>query len=247
MEPSSKHESIQAYDIPERVAMYDSDMDLMHPNRGKMAEVMLEVLPFSQDASFTALDLGVGTGFFSKAVLGRFPQCRVIAVDGAGSMIEMARTRLGSLAERVDFRRGDFRSLKKLLSPGEQTELVFSAYALHHLTAQEKLTLTRDALTFLRPGGWFLNADLIVAADPRVEARVQEIRVRGIVERARGRDKRFADKASTRAFLDDLEARDNDKPLSLSDDLQIVRKAGISNASVFWAEYREAVTGGFKS
>lgn len=114
MEPSSKHESIQAYDIPERVAMYDSDMDLMHPNRGKMAEVMLEVLPFSQDASFTALDLGVGTGFFSKAVLGRFPQCRVIAVDGAGSMIEMARTRLGSLAERVDFRRGDFRSLKKL-------------------------------------------------------------------------------------------------------------------------------------
>lgn len=33
MEHSSTHESIQAYDIPERVTEYDSDMDLMHPNR----------------------------------------------------------------------------------------------------------------------------------------------------------------------------------------------------------------------
>jgi hypothetical protein len=52
---------------------------------------------------------------------------------------------------------------------------------------------------------------------------------------------------STRAFLDDLEARDNDKPLPLVEDLKILRDAGLGNASAFWVEYREAVTGGFKS
>jgi tRNA (cmo5U34)-methyltransferase len=240
-------ESIKAYDIPERVASYDSDMELMHPNRNKMLKVILELLPIRPADSFTALDLGVGTGFFSHAILARFPNCRVIALDGASSMIEMAKSRLGSLAKRIDFRIGDFRYLAKLVGDREPLDLIYSAYALHHLTAQEKLAVLRDGMGLLKQGGWFLNADLTVAADKLTEARIQEIRVGGIVDRSGGRDQRFLTPSSTRAFLDDLEARDNDKPLTLMQDLQILREAGLDNASVFWVEYREAITGGFKS
>jgi tRNA (cmo5U34)-methyltransferase len=240
-------ESIKAYDVPERVAGYDSDMELMHPNRSKMLQIMLELLPLGGGESFTALDLGVGTGFFSNAILARFPNCRVIAVDGAASMVEMAKSRLGPLASRVDFQIGDFRYLPKLLRSRQQLDLIYTAYALHHLTSQEKLTVVRDVVGLLKRGGWFLNADLIVAADKLTEARIQEIRVAGIVGRAGGRDNRFLTASSTRAFLDDLEARDNDKPLTLAEDLKILRDAGLNNASAFWVEYREAVTGGFKS
>ena len=243
----SASESIKAYDIPERVAGYDSDMELMHLNRSKMLQIMLELLPLRGGEPFTALDLGVGTGFFSNAILARFPNCHVIAVDGAASMVEMAKSRLGPLAMRVDFRIGDFRYLPKLLPPSAQLDLIYSAYALHHLTSQEKLTVVRDVMGLLKRGGWFLNADLIVAADKLTEARIQEIRVAGIVGRAGGRDSRFLTASSTRAFLDDLEARDNDKPLTLAEDLKILRDAGLGNASAFWVEYREAVTGGFKS
>src|ERR1041385_6650673 len=123
-------ESIKAYDIPERVASYDSDMELMHPNRNKMLEIMLEVLPFPADASITALDLGIGTGFFSKAILTHFPRCRVVAVDGAAAMVEMAKARLGQLSQRVDFRIGDFRFLRNLVGDQRGFDLVFSAYAL---------------------------------------------------------------------------------------------------------------------
>jgi len=240
-------ESIKAYDIPERVAGYDSDMELMHPNRNKMLELILELLPIRPTDSFTALDLGVGTGFFANAILARFPNCRVIAVDGAASMVEMAKSRLGSLAHRVEFRIGDFRYLAKLVPDSEPLDLIYSAYALHHLTSQEKLAAMRDVMGLLKPGGWFLNADLTAAADKLTEARIQEIRVSGIVHRAGGRDRRFLTASSTRAFLDDLEARDNDKPLTLMEDLKILREAGLDNASVFWEEYREAITGGFKS
>jgi tRNA (cmo5U34)-methyltransferase len=240
-------ESIKAYDIPERVVGYDSDMELMHPNRSKMLQIMLELLPLRGGESFSALDLGVGTGFFSNAILARFPNCRVIAVDGAASMVEMAKSRLGPLAKRVDFRIGDFRYLPKLLRSSEQFDLIYTAYALHHLTSQEKLTVVGDVVGLLKSGGWFLNADLFVAADKLAEARIQEIRVAGIVGRAGGRDHRFLTASSTRAFLEDLEARDNDKPLTLAEDLKILRDAGLDNASAFWVEYREAVTGGFKS
>src|SRR5215831_6838549 len=116
MATQTRNESIEAYDIPERVASYDADMDLMHPNRSKMVQVVLELLPIDPDGSFTALDLGVGTGFFSQAVLARFPNCQVIAVDGASSMVEMARSRLCTMAERVDFRIGAFRRLSELLA-----------------------------------------------------------------------------------------------------------------------------------
>ena len=39
-------DSIAAYERPARVASYDADMDMMHPNRHKMVEIALEILPF---------------------------------------------------------------------------------------------------------------------------------------------------------------------------------------------------------
>jgi hypothetical protein len=98
----------------------------------------------------------------------------------------------------------------------------------------------------LQPGGWFLNADLIVAEDPAVERRLQEIRVAGIVERASGKKERFGDMASTRQTLDELEAKEGDQPITLLEDLRVLQEAGLRKPAVFWLEHREAVTGGVK-
>jgi tRNA (cmo5U34)-methyltransferase len=209
-----------------------------------MVEIALEMCPLDTAASFTALDLGIGTGFFSHAVLRKYPNCRVIGIDGAASMVEMAKVRLGWDASRVDFRTGDFRTLAQLLAPNESFTLAYSSYALHHLDANEKRQLLQEVYRRLDPGGWFLNGDLIVAGDPRLEERIQQLRVEGIVRRAAGKDPRFASCEATRVFLDDLEARDSDRPVTLAEDLEILRAAGFQGATAFWAEYREAVTGG---
>jgi hypothetical protein len=97
---------------------------------------------------------------------------------------------------------------------------------------------------------------LIIGHDAQIESRIQEIRVQGIVERARrsrnngegnSNDERFASAASTRKFIDNLQSREHDQPLALNEDLRILTDGGLKNASAFWLEYREAVTGGFKS
>jgi tRNA (cmo5U34)-methyltransferase len=238
-------ESINAYSLPERVATYDADMALMHPNRTKMVEIALQVLPFELQDPFTALDLGVGTGFFTQAVLNHFPNSRIIAIDGAEAMVELAKVRLETKADRVDFRISDFRQLSQIIG-SQRGQLAFSSYALHHLNRNEKLAVVREALGFLKSGGWFLNADLVVDSDPEIERRIQEIRVQEIFRRASGRDTRFRDFEATRHFLDKLEAEDHDQPLQLVEDLQVLKEAGLRNASVFWMEYREAVTGGIK-
>ncbi len=241
-----KRESIDAYDVPDRVASYDADMEVMHPNRAKMVELAVEFVPFPQDAEITVLDLGVGTGFMTRHLLEAYPRARVIGVDGAPAMIEMAKLRLGSMAERVDFRVGDFRELGTLVRKDETAATALSSYALHHLDRDAKTEVIRQAVDLLEPGGWFINADLIVATSSGVEARMQQLRVDGIMRRAPPGDRRFADEKATRRFLHDLEAEEGDQPVTLQQDLEIMTSAGLEEGCVLWLEYREAVSAGRK-
>ena len=239
-------ESIQAYDLPGRVANYDADMDLMHPNRHKMAETIESVLAVSGAPPRLAIDIGTGTGFLANCLLGAFPDLRIIAIDGAQQMVDLARTRLGPLARRVDFRVGDFRDLETLCGNDGPADAVVSAYALHHLSSHEKLHVLRTAHGLLRLGGWFLNADLTLAEDDELDAITQHLRVRGIVQRADGHDPRFADVSATRRFLDDLERNERDQPVRPVEDLRILQEAGFSHLTTFWRETRESVVGGIR-
>jgi Methylase involved in ubiquinone/menaquinone biosynthesis len=239
-------QSIAAYDVSQRVKTYDADMELMHPNRSKMVQIAIEVLPFPRTATLRAIDLGIGTGYFTKQFLNHFPNSTVLGIDGAQAMVELAKARLRSLASRVQFVIGDFRHLRQLAPDPGTADVVFSAYALHHLSRPDKEKVLREVVELLVPGGWFVNADLIVADSPELEGRLQEIRVAGIVERAAGSDNRFADSPSTRRFLADLEKKERDQPLTLAEDLEVLRSSGLNNVSVFWLEYRELVTAGQK-
>ncbi len=239
-------QSIAAYDVSHRVKTYDADMELMHPNRSKMVQVAIEVLPFPRTAALRAIDLGIGTGYFTEQFLKHFPNSQVLGIDGAQAMVDLAKARLRSLASRVQFIIGDFRHVRQLAAEAGTADVVFSAYALHHLGRLEKERVLREVVQLLVPGGWFINADLIVADSPELESRLQELRVAGIVERAGGSDNRFADSVSTRRFLADLERKEADQPLTLAEDLALLRSSGLKNVSAFWLEHRELVSGGQK-
>src|SRR4029077_9886832 len=239
--------SIAAYDVSQRVKTYNADMELIHPNRSKMVQIALEVLPFPKIAPLRAIDLGIGTGYFTKQFLDHFPNSRVLGIDGAQAMIELAKARLKSLASRGEFVIGDFRKLQELAPGAGTTDIVFSAYALHHLSRSDKETVLRQVVELLVPGGWFVNADLIVADSPDLERGLQQIRVAGIVDRAHGSDNRFADSTVTPRVLADAEKNERDQPLTLAADLEGLRSSGLENVSAFWLEYRELVSAGQKS
>jgi tRNA (cmo5U34)-methyltransferase len=154
--------------------------------------------------------------------------------------------RLGTLAGRVDFRIGDFRQASRHCSRSTQGDAVFSSYALHHLNHEEKREVITQAIRFLKPGGWLINADIVTHESKVIDERIQQLRVEGIVRRGHAIDPRFRDTASTRQFLDQLEATDADQPLTLAEDLQVFQEAGLTHSSVLWAEYREVVIGGRK-
>lgn len=244
---STVDRSIAAYDDQARVASYDTNMEIMHPNRHRMAEMMVEILSASEPEPRLVLDLGTGTGFLLERLLAHFPRTQAVAVDGAESMAALARTRLGEAANRVDLRICDFRALADACRDLGPVDAVVSTFALHHLTADEKATLMRAVFDLLRPGGWFLCGDLVVTEDDYLEVLIQRMRVRGIVARAAGRDARFLGETETRAFLRRIEEEDNDQPQKLASDLSALEAAGFEHAMVFWRETREVLFGGVKS
>ena len=238
--------SVRAYDLEKRVAAYDADMDLMHPLRSKMAAVVLDVLPWAKSEALRAVDLGAGTGLLTSRFLDAFSHASVVAVDGAAAMLDLCRSRTRASAERVEFLIADFRAIPSGRLAPNSVDVVFSAYALHHLSRQEKSALIAQSLVWLKPGGWFLNADIVAAQDPRVDRRLQDLREAGIVSRA-GADPRFQTCAATRQYIEDMEKNELDQPLTLDADLDTARQAGLHSAEVFWKEYREAVWGGPKA
>lgn len=126
-------------------------------------------------------------------------------------------------------------------------DVVFSSYALHHLSIEAKRAPLSRAFSVLAPGGWFLNADLVCHPDPAIEEVIQRVRVAGIVSRNAAStepDPRFVDAAQVRSFLDGLEESEGDNPLSVTEDLALFLECGIQSPTVFWNEYRETVMGG---
>jgi ubiquinone/menaquinone biosynthesis C-methylase UbiE len=238
--------SVQAYETSARVAAYDADMDLMHPNRHKMAEVIAAVLAASTRKPQLIVDLGTGTGFLLERLLRRFPDCRALAVDGSQQMVAEAKSRLGTLAERVEFFVGDLRQSETLDRGIHTADAVISAYALHHLTLVEKAQVVGRCRMLLRDNGWFLNADIVVAEDRFLEDLTQQMRVTGIVDRSQGRDSRFQNAAETRRFLDELERKECDQPQKQSDDIRVVQASGFRHVTVFWKDTREVVCGGIR-
>ncbi len=107
------------------------------------------------------LDLGVGTGATSKAVLHRFPDASVVLLDESAEMVaaaqaslppdHVARTIVGDLLDQF---------------PEDGFDAVVSALAVHHLRADRKRELFRRVRASLASGGQFVMADVVVPVDP---------------------------------------------------------------------------------
>jgi SAM-dependent methyltransferase len=146
-----------------------------HDHQGYDADVQAEILDLDAEvlaehtASITAwlplrtdprriVDLGCGTGAGTFALLDRFPDARVTAVDTSAGHLQRlgAKARARGVEERVRTVRADLDSpdWPDLGSP----DLVWASASMHHMARPERaLRGVRDALV---PGGLFAVVEL---------------------------------------------------------------------------------------
>ena len=124
------------------------------------------------------LDLGCGTGNTS-ALLGRAAQ--LVCVDISANMIEIAKRKLAAF-ENIVFIQSDL--LEFFESNERQFDKVVSAYAVHHLTENEKPVLFREIRKYLAPGGRAIFGDLMFQNNTEKRNVVNSLLQRGYEEAA---------------------------------------------------------------
>jgi len=144
---------------------------------------LVDRLPFARRAAPRILDLGAGTGLLAGLILERWPRARLTLVDLSGEMLGKARARFAGRASRVEIRVADY-----LADPlGGPYDAVVSALSIHHLPDPGKRAIFRRAFAALRPGGWFVDADNVLAPTPALAAAdralwIARVRESGIAE-----------------------------------------------------------------
>ena len=86
-------------------------MTAFFPQRGACIEAMLTVLAELLPAgAWRILDLGAGTGSLSRALLERFPDVTVVALDLDPVLLQIGRGALGAAEGRLAWSQTDLRA-----------------------------------------------------------------------------------------------------------------------------------------
>ena len=142
----------EAMDSVEDAADYDA-MDHGDAN-ANFIERLLEL-----GADGAMLDIGTGPGHMPPVIARRLPSARVLGVDLATHMLELAEQRRKALepalGERVEYRAMD---AKRMDLADASFDAVFSNTILHHIP--EPAAFLREAHRVLKQGGVLLIRDL---------------------------------------------------------------------------------------
>jgi tRNA (cmo5U34)-methyltransferase len=139
------------------IEYYDDWMMKALPNYTDIFRTAQELVPFPPTQAIDVLDLGAGTGLFSKHILEKYPNARFLLYDVADKMLGIARERFRTFPRQFEFHIGDYRTLQV----AHEYDLLVSSLSIHHLADEEKQDLFRAIFGVLRRPGVFINVDQI--------------------------------------------------------------------------------------
>ena len=216
------------------------------PRRQEMMAALLTAVPFGAGEPLKILELGSGEGLLAEALLTRFSQATLTALDGSESMRHAATTRLGGFGDRVRVDRFDVTALDwwdRMFG----VDVLVSSLCLHHLNDARKRYLYKAAADRLSPRGVLLMADLVdpqhpalrrLAADRWDTAAKEQADAAGMPELF----VRFVDERWNHFRFPDA----SDQPAALLHHFMWLRHAGFAAVDCIWMDAGHAVFGGFK-
>lgn len=124
----------------------------------KMAvEYFIKHIPFDTSKAIQILDAGCGTGFYSLALLKRFPNSQIVAFDLNREMIEKFKEKINKkgIGKRIDVFRADM--CKPLPLNTEEFDLIVTAGVLEYVRIEQAVSNLRS---YLKAGGYWINSPI---------------------------------------------------------------------------------------
>jgi tRNA (cmo5U34)-methyltransferase len=218
------------------------------PERDRQLRIIADLIP-PPPAGATLVELCSGEGLLSRALLERFRDCRVLALDGSSEMRNSTRATCAAHADRLTVADFDLasRAWRRFAEP---VHAVVSSLAIHHLDGAQKRELFADVAAALVGGGLIVIADLArpptqsglnVAADQWDDA----VRTRALA--LDGHLAAFEQFQQLRwNYFRDPDGDPIDKPSSLFDQLRWLEGAGLVDVDAHWLVAGHAIFSGRK-
>jgi tRNA (cmo5U34)-methyltransferase len=218
------------------------------PSRQEIGDIFLDLIPAEEDELFEIVELGVGNGWLSEAILERFREARIIALDGSPAMLRESERRLNRFPGRFELRQFRLEDTDWMAYLPKNPRCVVSCLVIHHLDGRGKQRLYCDLYQHLGTPGAVIIADL-VAPKSRRERRILAKQWNDEVRR---QSLEFTGSLDVyQEFMDDhsnwYEHPDPaDMPSTVPEHIEWLEAAGFLSANVFWMRAGHAIYGGFK-
>jgi tRNA (cmo5U34)-methyltransferase len=207
-------------------------------------QLMCDLFPFPQDAQVTILDVGSGYGPVSKFILDRYPQATCIAQDGSEPMLRRARNLMAGYGGRFKTHQSDLFDANWLPKPFSPFDAAVSSSCLHNLRDFKRISeIYGDIRAHLKPGGVFLNLDLLNAPTSALQQRYG-----GVAAARRQRDGALCEDVAAltrRGERSTASGSAGPFPASLDQQLAALKSAGFNEVDCFWKELQRALVGGY--
>jgi tRNA (cmo5U34)-methyltransferase len=218
------------------------------PGRDEIRDAILDLIPAERDEPFLAVEIAVGSGWLSRAILERFPRARILGLDGSPAMLAETEKNLAAFSGRFEL--SQFR-LEDESWPDEITEparCFVSVLTVHHLDDAAKRALYRRLHDHLDGRGAVLIGDIVAPAsewERRYLAHAWDTIVQQQSLALTGNAGAYEE--FRRQQWNILEYPDPvDMPSRVPDHLAWLTEAGFGGVNVFWARGAHAVYGGYQ-
>jgi len=144
-------------------------IDRLNADRPERTEVIqhivtqVEALPFPE---LHVVELCPGAGLLAEALLTAAPQIQYTGIDFLELLINFSRDRLTPFGDRATLIQADLNKNGWMGQFPQGVHAIISMQSLHDLGGEPEVNRIYGlAQTMLKPGGLFLNADLVVPPD----------------------------------------------------------------------------------
>lgn len=232
---------------PEFIQRWVAKEGWQSPIREVQTAMVVHMVPHELSEPVRVLDLAAGSATLALALLKDRDNATAVCLDASVEMIRLGRERAAGLGDRVEFVQASLEGPQWLESISGTFDVVVSARALHHFTAnQRRRFLFREIYGVLRAHGCFINADNVRAPTTFLREQYKSARdhwlERYYAEVSRGTQTL----AEIRAATPNAYHGPHNNGL-LEEELLWLREAGFSNVDCFWKFGNTVVYGGYRS
>ena len=171
------HHQTNGYLSEESANLYEHQVELLFrgladPMRRRLLKPMIQ--KFKNSKSIRILELGCGTGTFTRFLADVFPQAQITAVDLSPSYIKVAKKRFCNI-ENVTFQTGD---AADLLYKNSSFDAVVSVFLHHELPQDIRERVIGESLRVCRSDGfWGIIDSIQLGDDPDLDWAIKQFPV----------------------------------------------------------------------